>query len=258
MSKLSFCPFTTSKHYHSWRIRSLNVITTSLSRNYLERWRFLRFVKNLVKAHPKVPQKHITPYFIMRAMQARYTEGADHHRHVFDEQLDSDVDENGDTTLPRSLRHVSSSEVYSIMATHCQWFLAQQLVTHSSHHTHVNLKLWYAFCKEVAQAMKKNKALGRNGRKSWGKPYQPEKKGNETSSRQQNEKKADSLIDLKPFGMVDGGWERRIRKRCIVSLEISLYPLHQYPFPLLLRTSSIHRTLILRLKTTLKTMLKWR
>ncbi|KAE9409441.1 hypothetical protein BT96DRAFT_1012447 [Gymnopus androsaceus JB14] len=130
-------------------------------------------------------------------MKEKYAEDADHHRWFYDTDLDSDVDEDGNTTLPRRIRTVSRSEVYGIMATHCEWYLAQQLATSDIRHMYVNLKLWYAFCREVkaAKPLKEAHDKKRNpGRKwAWGTPYQPGKKSEERK-KSKKKKKADYIF----------------------------------------------------------------
>ncbi|KAF9059526.1 hypothetical protein BDP27DRAFT_1407573 [Rhodocollybia butyracea] len=190
-----------------WTIRSLDVFTYSLSQNYLEQWRFLRFIQGLTSSYPS---ESITPRFIALKMIEMCRRDTNHHRYVYDTSVDSDVDAEGNTKLPRRLRHIHKTEVYSIMASYAEWFLAQQLVTGHKKHTYVNLRTWYQFCLK-ARALKSKR---RASKKSvWGQPY--------TEKTQQTYKHT-NIIDLSRFGKVEGGWEDKIERRCLRSPEPDL------------------------------------
>ncbi|KIK59594.1 hypothetical protein GYMLUDRAFT_60133 [Collybiopsis luxurians FD-317 M1] len=138
----------------------------------------------------------------MRAMIARYKHVAVNYRTI---ELDLDNDP-GESTLPRRPRHVTKSEAYGIMATHAEWFLAQQLVTHHRKHIYVNLKLWHDFCIK-AKKIRKRKNW------DWGEPYAPKGKKQLSHQLQSPEELVDNkYIDLSRFGSVHGGWEKRIEK----------------------------------------------
>ncbi|KAJ3850624.1 hypothetical protein EV368DRAFT_84365 [Lentinula lateritia] len=200
-----------------WIIRSLDIKTAALSRNYLEHWRFYDFVKQLHIQDPSYPLKKRTSKRIMLALKRRFQLDAKYHRHDFNQDLDSDVDEEGNTTLPRRPRHLSSAEVYGVMASHAEWFLAQQLATSHTSHTYVNLKSWYNFCLKLEQVKPEKRRLQRETQSSrkwvWGDPYIPHSKKKSFQSKQQPPKSG--FIDLSRFGTVPGGWETRIERRCI-------------------------------------------
>ncbi|KAJ3839841.1 hypothetical protein EV361DRAFT_948591 [Lentinula raphanica] len=196
-----------------WCIRSFYIKTVSLSRNYLEHWRFYDFVKQLHLKDPSFPLKERTPRHIMLALKHRFRVDAKHHRDEFDAEIDSDVDEEGNTKIPRFPRHVSSAEIYGAMASHAEWFLAQQLASTHSSHTYVNLKEWHKFCLKVKEVKSTKRRLQRAKRPwrtwIWSDLYIPPSKKRGRPATQTG------TIDLSPFGAVPGGWDARIQKRCI-------------------------------------------
>ncbi|KAJ3993959.1 hypothetical protein F5050DRAFT_1810060 [Lentinula boryana] len=202
-----------------WSIRSLDIGTASLSRNYLEHWRFFDCIRQLHLSDPSYPLQKRTPKHIMLALKQRFRADAKHHRHDFDPVFDSDVDEEGNTTLPRRPRHLSSAEVYGVMASHAEWFLAQQLATSYTIHTYVNLKKWYEFCLKVKQVKPEKRRLQHETQPwrkwMWGDPYIPPLRKKKLQAQQKQQHSQTGSIDLSRFGTVPGGWEARIEKRCI-------------------------------------------
>ncbi|KAJ4487728.1 hypothetical protein J3R30DRAFT_3695321 [Lentinula aciculospora] len=198
-----------------WAIRSLDIKTASLSRNYLEHWRFFNFIKQLHLLDPSYPLRKRTPKYIMFALKERFHVNAEHHRHDFDPNLDSDVDEEGYTKIPRHPRHLSRAEVYGVMASHAEWFLAQQLATSHTSHTYVNIKTWYEFCLKVQQVKASKRKSQRERKWMWGDLYIPPSEKKKTIAQKKQRLSEPANIDLSRFGTVPGGWEARIERRCI-------------------------------------------
>ncbi|KAF5389849.1 hypothetical protein D9757_003619 [Collybiopsis confluens] len=185
-----------------WRVKSLDITTSSLSQNYLDRWRFLHFIKYLRKLDPSRPAYRFTPKFIMQAIRSHYKHTAATHRIIEADGGDGD----DDPTLPRRPRHVSKSEAYGIMAACAEWFLAQQLATTDSRHVLVNIKLWHDFCIQA-------KKVRRRKNWKWGEEFAANDKIRRAQKLQYSNELVDGkYINLARFGLVKHGWEKRIEK----------------------------------------------
>ncbi|KAF9264529.1 hypothetical protein L218DRAFT_998504 [Marasmius fiardii PR-910] len=134
-------------------IRSFEAQSFEKSLVYLERWRLHAFVLQTIKEQNSPPLEKRTVQWLIAAMRERYKRDSAHRRLIFDPEDTSDIEdlETGETKRRRHPLHLSRAECAHILATHVEWFLAQQLLTKSPEHRHVNLRNWYEFCLKSKQ-----------------------------------------------------------------------------------------------------------
>ncbi|KAF5369018.1 hypothetical protein D9758_002988 [Tetrapyrgos nigripes] len=135
--------------YREYLIKSLDVETYTLSQQYFTRSRLLAFLVSLKNApsYPEPPGRTID--WLVEKMRAHHKDLTRHRRFMFDAENDSDVDEEGRTTRPRHLWHVSRAHVKDILAKHADWLLAQMISTNRRDHHFLNLPNLYEFCCSV-------------------------------------------------------------------------------------------------------------
>ncbi|KAG7087633.1 hypothetical protein E1B28_013581 [Marasmius oreades] len=129
-------------------VNSFEAQTYEKSHVYLERWRLLAFVKQTIKEQQDPPKEDRTIYWLIRAMRERYKRDSAYRRLIFDPEEATDIEDlvTGRTKRRRHPVHLSKAECADILATHAEWFLAQQLFTSRKEHHLVNLRNWYDFC----------------------------------------------------------------------------------------------------------------
>ncbi|THU92103.1 hypothetical protein K435DRAFT_216770 [Dendrothele bispora CBS 962.96] len=223
--------------YRTYEAVSLDVQTYAKSRNFFERFRLLAFLKTLLDestapcAPP--PLEDRTMSWLAEYMLLYHRTQTKYHRHLpkltFSSSNDggnlkyndSDMDSEGNTSRPRYPRHISTSEVYSILATHAEWLLAAQLATSDIRHHYMNLVDLYIFCRKVAGVRGKDGlgfvSLREKARRrkpdlkwGWGMEYRDPFEREERNARETvNE------LDLTRFGGTRQSWADQIRRWCM-------------------------------------------
>ncbi|KAL0580776.1 hypothetical protein V5O48_001241 [Marasmius crinis-equi] len=153
-------------------VTSLDVQTYEKSRNYIERWRLHAFVAQTIKSQgrdaPPLEQRKVK--WIIDEMRERYNSDSAHRRIIFNPD-GSDVEdaETGRTKRARKPCRLSRFECADILATHGEWFIAQQIAGTGTSSQLVNVLDLWNFCKK-AKAVKRRKR-GPAGERSWGREY---------------------------------------------------------------------------------------
>jgi len=147
---------------------------------------------------------------------------------------DMDMDSKGNTLRPRHLRHVPKSEVYSILASHAEWFLAAQLATSDPRHHYMNLVDLYMFCRRVAGVGGKDgvgvvslreRARRRKPELKWGWGMEYRDPFTSEKTRARFESQSPNELDLTRFGGTRHFWADKIRRWCMklrVCLDVRL------------------------------------
>ena len=191
-------PLIYTYSFRIYEVISLDVQTYEKSRKFLSRYQLLAVLEQIVRSDPhktRVEERDID-YFVDGYL-ARFREQDRHHRHIFDPENDSDVDDEGNTYQPRYLRHVPRAEVFGIFAAQAEWILADQLLKRGEKLL-VNLSKWHSFCQTVKVARQDAR---NDGVRRWGLAHGVDSDADDD----------DSDVDLAQFGNTPEFWVKKLK-----------------------------------------------
>ncbi|KAJ7685539.1 hypothetical protein DFH06DRAFT_1313832 [Mycena polygramma] len=184
-----------SKHQHrSYEIISMDRPTYSLSSNFLERYRLVALMEQMIN----IPQYQLTPRPGYRGGEVDEFVTAYLIKHT-KEKLSYAVifAEEGEEPVNPRLRHVSRAEVRGIFAAHSAWLLAFYL---KKKPCPLDVRAWCELIGKVRAAKKTSKS----GR--WSRTYED----GEIWASDEGESPADIAKTLAKFGGTPGAWEKRL------------------------------------------------
>lgn len=202
--------FTSTKG-RKYQIVSMQAKTLSQSLNFLSRYQLLALMNDLIQKDPEntpVEDRNIM-YFVNHYITHYVTSPEQPHRfrrHIYDHEIDSDVDMEGHTKKPRHPRHVPRAEIVGIFGAQAEWILAEQSLRQSSKRI-VDINKWYSFCLEVKaariSAMKDRKRKVPKSRpiQRWGLPDGVDSDADDETPD----------MDLSVFGEPPGGWAKKLK-----------------------------------------------
>jgi hypothetical protein len=155
---------------HSGRtyvVASFGVLTWHFSRSYIFRYHTLSILARIAGLHPDVPLSGRTPkWFVDQYLDPGsdiwLPDYARWHRTLFDDEASdsdagSDVERPDTTTVrvpigetsrrPRHARIVHHSEIFSVLASHADWLVAEQKL-HMKHKRILDVDAWEKWAKE--------------------------------------------------------------------------------------------------------------
>jgi hypothetical protein len=136
-----------------YQILSINVGTYEHSQNYLRRYQLLHLMEKIVEKKYKPISERTINYFVRVYLKHfAFTERHRYSRWIHGES-DSDVDTDGNTTLPRHPRPLHRSEVISVFASQAEWILQDQMSKRSMYRL-VDVDIWRDFCERVQRDRK--------------------------------------------------------------------------------------------------------
>jgi hypothetical protein len=146
-----------------YEVLDIDVLTYDRSHNFFRRYQLLHLMQEIVDAEPKPLAERTVDYFVDVYLRRFYfTDRHRFHRWIFDDS-DSDVDENGNTRLPRHPRTIHRAEVISIFASQAEWILEDQTAKRAPKRL-VDLDVWGVF---VIRVKRDRKEAARKGIR-WG------------------------------------------------------------------------------------------
>jgi len=182
-------------------IKSLDVGTFERSQNFLTRYRLWALIDDIIATDPrKTPPEDRTIDWLVDSYLARIRKRDARRRLIFHVFNDGDVNEEGDTTKRRYLRHIPRAELFGLFAAHAEWILAQQLATTSSAVRKLNIPSWISFCRRV----KSGRRSARSNDLRWGLAYGVDSDGEDGDE-----------IDLSQFGQTREFWSKKIMKKAV-------------------------------------------
>ncbi|RPD62922.1 hypothetical protein L227DRAFT_651213 [Lentinus tigrinus ALCF2SS1-6] len=132
-------PDTENGHHRSYLVESMFIYTYALSRLYLARWRVLRVVRDIVEldntdTEEPTPVEERTPdWFVDRYLKYFAYHSSGRQFRAVHTDSDSDIDPETGGRLIKGhehiLRHVSHSEISSLLAEHAEWLIHQTYQT---------------------------------------------------------------------------------------------------------------------------------
>ncbi|EGO22768.1 hypothetical protein SERLADRAFT_471165 [Serpula lacrymans var. lacrymans S7.9] len=145
-----------SKDQHRlYSVPTLDAVTLDLSRNYLLRYKLTHIMEEIIRTDAaKTPLRQRTPeYFVRKYLEHyAYPNNARRRRLIFTES-DPNVDSNGNTRIPRHLRSVHKTEIFSLFASQAEWIYAYQCAKPKPRRV-IDIKSWGEFIPTVNKARK--------------------------------------------------------------------------------------------------------
>ncbi|KAF8898756.1 hypothetical protein BD779DRAFT_1666546 [Infundibulicybe gibba] len=182
-----------------FNIRSLCAQTLSQSRNFLSRFRLWAVIKEINKADDyKTPLHKRTIDYLVDNYLTRFRTKEHNQRIIFDPLFDSDVDEEGITKRPRTLRHIPRAQVIGMFAAQAEWLLAYQVAPVGSRQWEVDIAQWIKFCRISKQQRKTAAAVG----EAWGLPHGVHVRDDPSED-----------LNLSQFGQTREFWEKRLQDK---------------------------------------------
>jgi hypothetical protein len=179
-------------------VKSLDVETFERSQNFLARYRLWALIDDIIaKDGHTTPIEHRTIDWLVDSYLARFRERDLYVRLIHDPR-DEDVDDEGNTTKRRYLRHIPRAEIVGLFAAHAEWILAQQLATTSSAVRKLDIPSWISFCHRVRSARR----AARSNDVRWGLAHGVDNYTGDESV---------SDIDLSSFGQTREIWSKKIK-----------------------------------------------
>lgn len=173
----------------------------SKSRNFLERYRLWALIDEIITSDPdQTPIQNRTIDWLVDSYLSRFRKKDEFRRIIFNTDVDPDVDETGETSKLRFLRHVPRAEIVGLFAAHSEWILAQHLSSSSSAVRKLHIPSWIVFCRKVKAARKSAKSNDVR----WGLPF-----GVDSDLDDDNDDDGD--LNLSQFGQTPGFWRKEMR-----------------------------------------------
>ncbi|KAJ7461487.1 hypothetical protein FB451DRAFT_484218 [Mycena latifolia] len=184
-----------SKEQHrTYEIISIDRPIYDLSRNFLERYRLVALISEIIDKY-KITSNSMEVDNFVTAYLLQHKENRLSHGVIFNEDIDN-------PPVNPLLRHISRAEIRSIFAAHSAWLLAFYLLPKQSNKNPINVRSWCDFIGKVRIA----KAASKSG--SWGKTYEDD----EIWDPDTGSGVASIAKTLEKFGSTAAEWEKKLTK----------------------------------------------